>query len=380
MIQQEKRVLIVAGEASGDLHGANLIKMVKQKEPEVEFYGVGGRRMEEAGASLWFNLEELSVVGLTEILTKTGAIVKALSQLKKSLAERTPNLIVLIDFPDFNLMLAKSAKKRAIPVLYYISPQVWAWRRKRVNKIANVVNKMAVILPFEVPIYQEKGMDVEFVGHPLLDVIEKEMMPREEVLLRFKLDPAKRLISLLPGSRRDELIRLLPEMLGAVELLEAKFSDLQFALLAASTLDSEEVQNLVAKSKLKVNIFSDHHYDLLSASELAVITSGTATLEAALLNTSMVVIYKVSLITYLIARMLIKVKHISLANLLAGKAVVPELIQTEANSKRIAEEAEKMLNSGETIGRMKLALNQIREKLGEPGASARVADIVLKMI
>ena len=380
MIQQKKRVLIVAGEASGDLHGANLIKMVKQKEPEVEFYGVGGRRMEEAGASLWFNLEELSVVGLTEIFTKSGAIIKALSQLKKSLAERTPNLIVLIDFPDFNLMLAKSAKKRAIPVLYYISPQVWAWRRKRVNKIAKVVNKMAVILPFEVPIYQEKGMDVEFVGHPLLDVIEKEMMPREEVLLRFKLDPAKRLISLLPGSRRDELIRLLPEMLGAVELLEAKFSDLQFALLAASTLDSEEVQNLVAKSKLKVNIFSDHHYDLLSASELAVITSGTATLEAALLNTPMVVIYKVSLITYLIARMLIKVKHISLANLLAGKAVVPELIQTEANSKRIAEEAEKMLNSGETIGRMKLALNQIREKLGEPGASARVADIVLKMI
>ncbi len=380
MIQQEKRVLIVAGEASGDLHGANLIRIVKQKEPEVEFYGVGGRRMEEAGASLWFNLEELSVVGFTEILTKSGAIIKALSQLKKSLAERTPNLIVLIDFPDFNLMLAKSAKKRSIPVLYYISPQVWAWRRKRVNKIAQVVNKMAVILPFEVPIYQEKGVDVEFVGHPLLDVIEKEMMPREEVLMRFKLDPAKRLISLLPGSRRDELIRLLPEMLGAVELLEAKSSDLQFALLAASTLDSEEVQNLVAKSKLKVNVFSDHHYDLLSASELAVITSGTATLEAALLNTPMVVIYKLSLISYLVARMLIKVPYISLVNLLTGKAVVPELIQTEANSKRIAEEVEKMLNSGETIGRMKLALNQIREKLGEPGASARVADIVLKMI
>ena len=372
--------MIVAGEASGDLHGANLIRIVKQKEPEVEFYGVGGRRMEEAGASLWFNLEELSVVGFTEILTKSGAIIKALSQLKKSLAERTPNLIVLIDFPDFNLMLAKSAKKRSIPVLYYISPQVWAWRRKRVNKIAQVVNKMAVILPFEVPIYQEKGVDVEFVGHPLLDVIEKEMMPREEVLMRFKLDPAKRLISLLPGSRRDELIRLLPEMLGAVELLEAKSSDLQFALLAASTLDSEEVQNLVAKSKLKVNVFSDHHYDLLSASELAVITSGTATLEAALLNTPMVVIYKLSLISYLVARMLIKVPYISLVNLLTGKAVVPELIQTEANSKRIAEEVEKMLNSGETIGRMKLALNQIREKLGEPGASARVADIVLKMI
>lgn len=380
MIQQEKRVLIVAGEASGDLHGANLIRIVKQKEPEVEFYGVGGRRMEEAGASLWFNLEGLSVVGFTEILTKSGAIIKALSQLKKSLAERTPNLIVLIDFPDFNLMLAKSAKKRSIPVLYYISPQVWAWRRKRVNKIAKVVNKMAVILPFEVPIYQEKGVDVEFVGHPLLDVIEKEMMPREEVLKRFKLDPAKRLISLLPGSRRDELIRLLPEMLGAIELLEIKFSDLQFALLAAPTLDSEEVQNLVAKSKLKVNIFSDHHYDLLSASELAVITSGTATLEAALLNTPMVVIYKLSLISYLVARMLIKVPYISLVNLLTGKAVVPELIQTEADSKRIAKEVEKMLNSGETIGRMKLALNQIREKLGEPGASARVADIVLKMI
>lgn len=380
MIQQEKRVLIVAGEASGDLHGANLIRIVKQKEPEVEFYGVGGRRMEEAGASLWFNLEELSVVGFTEILTKSGAIIKALSQLKKSLAERTPNLIVLIDFPDFNLMLAKSAKKRSIPILYYISPQVWAWRRKRVNKIAKVVNKMAVILPFEVPIYQEKGVDVEFVGHPLLDVIEKEMMPREEVLKRFKLDPAKRLISLLPGSRRDELIRLLPEMLGAIELLEIKFSDLQFALLAAPTLDSEEVQNLVAKSKLKVNIFSDHHYDLLSASELAIITSGTATLEAALLNTPMVVIYKLSLISYLVARMLIKVPYISLVNLLTGKAVVPELIQTEADSKRIAKEVEKMLNSGETIGRMKLALNQIREKLGEPGASARVADIVLKMI
>ncbi|UCD84557.1 MAG: lipid-A-disaccharide synthase [Deltaproteobacteria bacterium] len=379
-MQQGKRVLIVAGEASGDLHGANLIKAVKQKEPRVEFYGVGGRRMEGAGASLWFNLEELSVVGLTEIITKSGAIVKALSRLKKSLKEAAPELIVLIDFPGFNLMLARSAKKKTIPVLYYISPQVWAWRRKRVNKIAKVVNKMAVILPFEVPIYREKGVDVEFVGHPLLDVIEKETIPREEVLKQLELNPTKKLISLLPGSRRDELIRLLPEMLGAGELLEAKYSDLQFALLAAPTLEKEEIQKLVAKSKLRVNIFSDHHYDLLRASELAVITSGTAALEAALLNTPMVVIYKVSLITYLVARMLIKVKYLSLANLLAGKTVVPELIQSEANSKRIAEEAEKILSGRETTGRMKLALNQIRETLGEPGAAARVASIVLKML
>jgi lipid-A-disaccharide synthase len=380
MIQSEKRVLIVAGEASGDLHGANLIKMVKAKEPEVEFYGVGGRRMEEAGASLWFNLDEVSVVGLTEIFTKFRAIMKALSQLKDSLREHAPSLVVLIDFPDFNLRLAKSAGKRAIPVLYYISPQVWAWRRRRVKKIAKVINKMAVILPFEASIYQEARVDVEFVGHPLLDIIGKVATSREEVLNRFGLDPAKKLISLLPGSRRDELVRLLPEMLGAAELLERRFSDLQFALLAAPNLDREEVQNLVNKSKLKVKVFGDHLYDLLMASEMAIITSGTAALEAALLNTPMVVIYKLSLLSYLVARMLVKVHYISLVNLLAGEQIVPELIQTEANSKRIAEEVEKMLNGGETISRTKLALNQIKGKLGEPGASARVAEIVLKML
>ena len=300
-------------------------------------------------------------------------------RLKSSLAKEPPDLVILIDYPDFNLPLARTARKLGIKVLYYISPQVWAWRKGRIATIRKSVDRMAVILPFEEQFYRQAGMDVTFVGHPLLDEVKKKYS-RNEALKRFGLKDEAITVGLLPGSRRAEVTRLLPEMLRACRILNDKLSPLQFVLPLAGTLDPHLVQDILRQFPVQVNVIRNEIYDAVAVSDVAIVASGTATLETALLETPMVVVYKVSAFSYAVGRRVVHVEHISLANLIAGRAVVPELIQDDANPEQIAAEVKELLVHRGRAREMKAALAEIRQKLGSPGASQRTAMIAWEMI
>ena len=374
-----KKILMVAGEASGDLHGAHLMEAIHCINPEIQFFGIGGEHLERTGMKLLYHAHSLSVVGLTEALFKLRTILKAMKGLKESLDRERPNLIILIDFPDFNLRLAKFAHRRGIPVLYYISPQVWAWRRGRVKLIAQRVKKMIVLFPFEVPIYKAAGVDVEWVGHPLLD-IAKPSLTKEMAFQRFGLDPLRRTIGLLPGSRIHEVERLLPPLLASAHLLQKEVSGLQFVIPLAPGFTQETLSPWMRNTPVPVKLIEGWTYDVMNISELLIMASGTATLEGAILGKPMVIIYKVSLLSSWVGRAMIRVNHIGLVNLVAGKEIVPELIQKDANPKRIAEEALRILRDRDLRQRMIESMAGVRQSLGEPGAAQRVARIVTSMI
>jgi len=374
-----KKILMVAGEASGDLHGAHLMEAIHCISPEIQFFGIGGEHLERTGMKLLYHAHSLSVVGLTEALFKLRTILKAMKGLKESLDRERPNLIILIDFPDFNLRLAKFAHRRGIPVLYYISPQVWAWRRGRVKLIAQRVKKMIVLFPFEVPIYKAAGVDVEWVGHPLLD-IAKPSLTKEMAFQRFGLDPLRRTIGLLPGSRIHEVERLLPPLLASAHLLQKEISGLQFVIPVAPGFTQETLSPWMRNTSVPVKLIEGWPYDVMNISELLIMASGTATLEGAILGKPMVIIYKVSLLSSWVGRTMIRVNHIGLANLVAGKEIVPELIQKDANPKRIAEEALRILRDPDLRQRMIESMAGVRQSLGEPGAAQRAARIVTSMI
>ncbi len=371
--------MIVAGEASGDLHGDNLVRAMRQIDPSLSFYGVGGERMQAAGVELFADAADMAVVGLTEVAFKLGMILRVMRRLKTSLKKAPPDLVILIDYPDFNLPLARAARKQGIQVLYYISPQVWAWRKGRIETIRKTVDRMVVILPFEEKFYRDAGMDVTFVGHPLLDEVRKKY-ERTEALNRFGLREEAITVAILPGSRRSEVAVLLPEMLRACRILTEKISPLQFVLPIAGTLDPAFVRDILRQFPVQVNVIRDEIYDVIAVSDAAMVASGTATLETALLETPMVVVYKVSGVSYAIGRRFIRVNHISLVNLIAGRAVVPELIQAEANPERIAAEVREIVTRQGKAREMKTALAEIRGKLGTPGASQRTARIACDML
>jgi lipid-A-disaccharide synthase len=381
MIRQNgpRRVLIIAGEASGDLHGANLVKAFRRIAPEVRFCGIGGENLKKAGTELLFHNAHLAVVGIVEVLTKLRAILRALGRIKDLLAKEHVDLAILIDFPDFNLHVATHLKRRGVPILYYISPQIWAWRGWRVRKIKRLVAKMAVILPFESAIYREKGVDVAFVGHPLLDFVRPRLGP-EEFLNRLGLDSKRRIIGLFPGSRDHEVRRLLPIMLEAARAMMHRFPDLFFLVSVAPDIDRQKVWGLVRNHDLPARTIEDNQYDAMAVSELLVVASGTVTLEAAILNTPMVILYRVSPLTYGIGRMMARVDHIGLVNLVAGKTVAPELIQGSASPERIAREALSILIDKEHCATMKSGLGAVKDKLGTPGASERVARLALGLM
>ncbi len=339
---KSKKILLVAGEVSGDLHGAHLVEAIQRIDPEIQFFGVGGEGLERKGMKLLYHSHSLSVVGITEVLLKLRSILKALRELKESLDRERPDLIILIDFPDFNLRLAKMAHQRGIPVLYYISPQVWAWRPKRVKLIAKWVKKMVVFFPFEVPLYEAAGVDVEWVGHPLLDIV-KPTLSKEAAFQRFGLDPQRRTIGLLPGSRMHEVERLLPPLLASSHLLQKEIPDLQFIIPLAPGIPKTTLSPWMRNVPVPVKVVEGWTYDVMNLSELLITASGTATLEGAILGKPMVIVYKVSLLSYWIGRALIQVDHIGLVNLVAGKGIVPELIQEDVNPQRIAEEALRIL-------------------------------------
>ncbi len=369
-----KRIVIVAGEASGDLHGSNLVRSMRSCSPQLAFTGIGGNRLKEMGVELIANCSEMGVIGLTEVGAKLRYILGVFFRLKAIIRDTRPDLVILIDYPDFNIPLAKAAAKAGVPVFYYISPQVWAWRKSRINTLKRIVRKMAVILPFEPAVYKQYGMDVDFVGHPLLDIIDDNIAATPHESDRFR-------IGLLPGSREGEIRTILPVMLDAAEILSRKISaNSSFFLPLAETVNQTVVDELLSKYSFKVEIVREDIYSQIKAADVALVASGTATLETALLGTPMVVLYRVSPLTYFAGRRLINVKCISLVNIIAGRIIVPELIQDDMNPQRTASEALSIINDPKRAALMKSDLKEVRTKLGNPGASDRAARIACSLL
>lgn len=377
------RIMIVAGEASGDLHGGSLCRSIRRMAPAVELFGLGGDDMENAGVELIHHMGKLAVVGITEVVRHLGDVWTALATLTDAVLERHIDAVVLIDYPDFNLTLARRLRKRIpdVPIVYYISPQVWAWRAGRVNKIARLVDRMLVILPFEKELYESTGLAVDFVGHPLLDVA-RHGDDRAAYSERHGPPPQDTWIGLLPGSRRIEVARLLPPMLEAASSLLFRIGRPCFLVPVSPALGAEIYESILAgfpNLRQRTYLIEDGYYPTLEHCTVAAVCSGTATLEAALADTPMVVVYRTSWLTYTLAKSLVHVRDFALVNLIAGRRVVPELLQGEVTGPRIADELRTLLNERTRRSVMLSALAEVRQRLGEPGASDRAARRVLQV-
>ncbi len=371
--------MMIAGEASGDVHGAKVIKEIQRIDPVYRIIGIGGSRMQVAGQEPLYNIEDLAVMGFWEVLKNLRRIKKILWELIILTHQEKPDLIILIDYPGFNLAYAKRIQSLKIPILYYISPQVWAWHASRVRKIAELVQKMAVIFPFEISLYEKCGLETIFVGHPILEDIEEYKKDNAPGQAKRETDSPP-VLGLVPGSRIQEINRILPVMLNAAELLKQKIPQLRIKISCAPTIERNRIERWLEKNELKDTMITDEHYSLLSESTFLLVTSGTATLEAALFRTPFLVIYKTSFLTWFLGRLLIRIKQIGLVNIVAGKPIVPELIQANASAQKIFETAYPYFCNMTSRQRMIEGLAGIQSKLGLSGASRRVAAIAVAMI
>jgi lipid-A-disaccharide synthase len=375
----KKKVLIIAGEPSGDLHGSGLVRELKRINPDIEYSGVGGAKLKQEGMNLLFGIEKLSFMGFYEVLKN----LKVIRELKRKLLDfidwDNPDLVILIDYPGFNLRFAREIKKRGILILYYISPQVWAWGKKRIKTIKELVDRMVVFFPFEEKLYKNAGVEVNFIGHPLLDLV-KPSLSKEEFQRKLKLTGKETLVGLLPGSRWQEIEKVLPVMVRACLILKKRFPDLKIAIGVAPNINKERLQIFLKKMNLEAITLEDLTYDLMSYSDLLLATSGTATLESAISGTPLIVLYKTSLFTYLLAKTLVKIPNIGMVNIVAEKKIVPEFIQSEAKPERIAREMERILTDQAGYERIKNDLARVRDRLGEKGAYQKGARIVNQML
>lgn len=369
--KSNNKIMLVAGEASGDLHGGHLAHALKRLVPGIEMSGMGGAEMRRAGVDTLVDIAGVAVVGIWEVLAHFGEIKHAFDTLSARLRNDPPALIVLIDYPDFNLRLAKVAKAAGVPVVYYISPQVWAWRRGRVRKIAKLVRKMLVVFPFEERFYKDAGVDCAFVGHPLLDEV-RTAEPREALAKKFGLDPARPIVGLLPGSRRKELYYHLPVMLEAYDMLKQKIPGLQAVLPVAGTLGLNDLSPYMAGHG-DVRLVEGDTPGVMSLMDAGMVKSGTATLQTALHGKPMVIIYRLSPLTYHIGKRLIKLKNIGMVNLVAGEEVVPEFVQDAATPEAISSCIYRMICDKTYRDGMVARLDGVSERLGGPGASERAA-------
>jgi lipid-A-disaccharide synthase len=376
--RQGRRVMMVAGEASGDLHGGALAEALYAKNPHLQIIGFGGNAMRKAGVDVRFDIERLGVVGIFEVFLHLKSVVQAYRSALRLLKEGI-DLLVLIDYPDFNLRLAKAAKALGIQVVYYISPQIWAWRAGRIKTIAARVDQMLVILPFEQEIYQSAHVPCEFVGHPLLDEIGRLGIawPSKAAYLKDKaLHPSGTTVGLLPGSRKREVIALLPAMLRGMELLAKEMPGLQLLIPVAPSLPEGLISELARSYSFPIRCVEGEVYDVLRASEVVVVASGTATLQAALAGTPMIIVYKLAPTTYWLARRLIHLKSVGLVNIVAGNPFIPELIQDDASPERICEAVLRLLKDAEAREKMKQGLKGVVGRLGTAGASNRAASVI----
>lgn len=373
-------IFILAGETSGDLHGANLARALRDREPDIALAGMGGHHMRQAGVELLHDVTPLAAVGVIEVLGVLRRINAVFHDMIAELERRRPHAVVLIDYPAFNLRFARWAHERGFPVVYYICPQVWAWHESRVEKIRRYTDLRLVILPFEPDFYARHGIEVTFVGHPLLDILAPYQRDR-----RFAADlglPLDRFIlGLLPGSRRSEVQRVLPVLLGAAERIADALGSIAIAAAPAPSLPPDEYNTWQAHTRLPLHILPGKAHELMAGADLLLVASGTATLEGAIIGTPMVVTYKLSLPTAALAKLLVRgVRHISLANLVAGREIVPELLQPRATPKWLARTALEIIQGGRLPKMAAELAAEVRPRLGQPGAPGRAADKILALL
>jgi len=370
------RILIITGEASGDLHGAHLAKAIAARDPRVQLVGIGGPGMRAAGVTMIPGIPQLDVVGLIG-LSAVKFLVRRVLAIRRVLKAEAWDLVVLIDNPGLNFHFARVARAAGLRVVYYIAPQLWAWRPRRMKWIQRNVDHVVVILPFEAELYRRAGVRCTFVGHPLLDSVAPRY-DRSALRAKYNLDPSTTVIGLLPGSRVAEVTMLLPLLLETARRLAASDPKTQFVLAQASTIAEDLLQGFLGSSPVSVHVAKDQASEVMAVSDLLLVASGTATLQAAVVGTPMILLYKTTLPTYWLARMWIRVKWIGLVNLVAGRSIVPEFIQDEATVDRLLQEARRLLTDAGAYNDMKEGLRQVRALLGEPGASGRAADVVLE--
>jgi lipid-A-disaccharide synthase len=367
-------ILIVAGENSGEKYGASLVREFRKLDPSYSFFGIGGKQMAAQGVELVFPIEKLAVVGVFEVISHLPRIKKIFDRMKREVRLRKPSAAVLIDSPDFNLRLAKKLKRLSIPVLYYISPTVWAWREGRLRTIKKTVSRMMLIFPFEEKIYGEQGIPAVYVGHPLKERVKIDFS-KEEFKKKHGLDPQKKLISLVPGSRKSEIKFHMPILARAIQLIKSEW-DAEFILLLAQNLEKDFLLSFIPAELKEIRILSEDHYEALASSDFVLSACGTANLEAALLETPLLSFYRISPLTYFfgykLAR-LAKIKNFSIVNILAAEKIIPELIQRNFSPENILAETKKILNDKEVISGMKAHFRQIKALLGENVASQNAA-------
>ena len=373
------QILVVTGEASGDAHASELVACLQARRPDLHFFGMGGSKLAARGVELLYGAHEVSVMGITEVLPKIPRILKVLRGLATAAAERRPICAILVDIPDFNLRLAKKLKALGVPVAYYVSPMIWAWRQGRVKTIRKLVDRMLCILPFEEAFYRNSGVDARYVGSP---VVEQVPAPASAATFRQRLGLSEQAptLALLPGSRMSEIRRLLPAMVSAAKQLSSERPGLQIVVPVAPTIPREEVLSRFEGSGLSPQLVDGRAPEVVGASDAAIVASGTAVLEAGLMQRPLVVVYRVSLLTYLIGRLMLKVAHVALVNLLAGRRLVPELLQGDMTPERIAAEVRRVWDPGAPREEMLRGLEEVRGRLGGPGAAERAAEAVLELL
>lgn len=377
--EETKRILIVAGEVSGDMHAANLVQQVAKNASNITFYGMGGELMQKCGVNIIVDANKLSIFGGAEIITKFMTIWRTFRTLKAALFNDKPDLLILVDYPGFNLRLAKVAKKAGVKVLYFISPKVWAWHQSRIKIIKKYVDMMAVIFPFEVSFYQKWQIPAAFVGNPLLQLTAAQKISQTAAREAFKLDAKHKIIGLFPGSRQSEIKRLLPIMLDTAKILKKQNPNIHFLLSQASSITPEDINPFLQLNQIKIQIIPGQNYQVMCACDAIIAASGTATLEIALMAIPLVIIYKMSWWEYQLAKRLIKIPYVGLCNILANKKIVPELLQNEANPSKIATEITKILDNNAYHDTMINDLKNIKNLL-ESDKTEDIASLIMGLI
>ncbi len=366
--------MIIAGEASGDLHGGNVLLELIKYRPDLEIFGTGGDLIAKAGARLLYRVEDLAVIGFSEVAKRYSYYKGIFDQMVKALDEERPDVVLLVDYPGFNLKLAAEAKKRGIKVIYYVAPQVWAWKKNRIEAIKQTVDELIVLFPFEVDFFQREGVTAHCFGHPLLDVV-KPNLDKTSVINKWSLNPEKKYISMLPGSRRNEISKHLPLLFQTAEILNSYQDNLQFIIPLAPTVGNEPIRPFLNNTKADIKIVEGDTYNVVAHSDFALVASGTATLETAILQTPLIVFYKSSLITYIIGKYFLRIKLIGLPNIIAEEELVPEN-QRFVSPKKMAEDVRVYLNQDEEYSRIKNNLARIKDDLGHPGAYTKTARFI----
>jgi len=374
-----KKVMLVSGESSGDQHAANLFLELKKRCPDVQGIGMGAAKMTAAGIDIHYDSSSIGVIGVIEVVKHYAEIRRALHAMQQLLLEQRPDLLVCVDYKEFNFKLATFARKNGIKVLFYVSPQIWAWRPGRVVKFGKVIDMMAVIFPFEVPFYEKENVPVRYVGHPSVDKVHVKRS-REEDFKLFDLVIDQPVVGILPGSRTDEINRMLPVMLQAAEEIQKTLPSVQFVLPQADPVSDKLLQASFEQSSIKVKAIKNQFYDTVQCCDAVMTVSGTATLEIALLEVPMLVTYKLSTMTYLLAKILVDTQFIGLPNIIAGKSVVKEFIQYEATANNLAGEVLRMLQDKQYSQQIHQGLQQVKIKVGEGGGSENMAELVLEML